>query len=92
MLDDLIHYLRMSGCVPASVERLRPDLSRWVARLRRRGVTYVPSLTHATGSAIDDVRAHNEINLLVRQASLNRGDRSVEHALRNLSRVRPYKV
>jgi hypothetical protein len=34
MIDAIIDYLYRSGYTPQSVESLRPDLPRWVRRLR----------------------------------------------------------
>jgi len=89
MIDDIIWYLRRSGWVPQSVEAVRPDLPRWVRRLRSRGVTAVPALP-SHGWSSENSRAHNELNLLMRQAAIVR-DAALEHELRNLTGTRPYK-
>ena len=89
MVDDIERYLWRSGWVRQSVEAVRPDLPRWANRLRGRGVTSIPQLPSRSWSW-QESRAHNELNLLMRQASSVR-DASFEHGLRNLTGIRPYK-
>lgn len=89
MRDEIIHYLRRSGWVTQSVEAVLPELPRWERRLRSRGVVAIPQpgvRDYSPAAA----RAHNEINLLMKQAASVR-DADSEHRLRNLTRVRPYK-
>jgi hypothetical protein len=89
MVDDIVGYLRRSGWVQQSVEAVVPDLPRWERHLRRRGVAAIPRLGSRSWSPAE-ARAHNELNLLMRQASRFR-DKSFEHHLRNLTRIRPNK-
>jgi hypothetical protein len=89
VVEDIVWYLRRSGWVAQSVEGVLPDLPRWEKRLRSRGVTAIPLLGSRSWSPAE-ARAHNELNLLMRQAAKVR-DPSMEHQLRNLTRIRPYK-
>jgi hypothetical protein len=79
-------YLVRSGLSPQSVEALRPDFPRWIRRLRERGVDQVPS-----SPLTADGLASNELLLLIKQGSKDR-DSNIEHELRNLTRVRRYKL
>jgi len=89
MIDDLVRFLVWSGCVSQSIERLRPELPRWERWLRQRGHTAVPDLRYARWWRWDEVRAGNDVNLLINQAA---GNQPMAHQLRNLTRVRPFKV
>ncbi|MHB8501297.1 MAG: hypothetical protein ACYDHE_10190 [Candidatus Acidiferrales bacterium] len=89
MGEQIIGYLRRSGWVSQSIDAVMPELSRWERHLRRRGIETIPMLgTRSWPPA--EARAHNEINLLMRQASRDR-DSAFEHHLRNLTAIRPYK-
>jgi hypothetical protein len=90
MIDEIVDYLRRSGWVAQSVDAVLPDLPRWLRRLRSRGVTSIPQLGARSSWSPSASRAHNELNLLMRQASRVR-DASLEHQLRNLNRTRPFK-
>jgi hypothetical protein len=87
--EAIIEYLRRSGWVPQSVEAVLPNVPRWERQLRVRGIDAIPRLGVPAPSAAE-ARAHNELNLLMRQASQHR-DAALEHHLRNLTGVRPYK-
>ena len=89
MQEEIVRYLWRSGLVVQSVRALLPFLPRWERRLRSRGIAAIPSLPSRTWSH-QEARAHNELNLLIRQASIKR-DKSIEHQLRNLTRTRRYK-
>jgi hypothetical protein len=89
MREELIEYLWRSGLVRQSVDRLLPDLGRWERLLREEGVKSVPKLPTRNWSH-EESHAHNVLNLLIKQSSLGR-DKSSEHRLRNLTRIRPYK-
>jgi len=89
MQQDIIEYLRRSGWVTQSVDAVLPEIPRWERQLRSRGVTAIPRLGVRSWSAVE-ARAHNEINLLMRQASRQR-DPTFEHRLRNLTGIRRYK-
>ena len=89
MRDDIINYLRRSGWVTQSVEAVLAQIPRWERHLRSRGVTAIPRLGVRSWSAAE-ARAHNELNLLMRQASRER-DAAFEHYLRNLTGIRRYK-
>lgn len=78
-------FLLRSGWVAQSVDAVRPELPRWVLYLRKKGVTQVPN-SPLTGEA----HATNLLTLLARQGSKER-DSTIEHELRNLTGVRPYK-
>lgn len=84
MVEAIRDYLRRSGWVAQSVAAVEPDLPRWVKRLRARGVTAIPRLG-VLGWSPAASRAHNELNLLMRQASLVR-DAELEHRLRKSDR------
>jgi hypothetical protein len=90
MRDEIEQYLWRSGLVRQSVDRLRPALPRWERLLRAEGVTSIPRLPPRSYSQAES-HAHNVLNLLIHQASLLR-DKSGEHHLRNLTRIRPYKA
>ena len=94
MIDAIIDYLYRSGYTPQSVESLRPDLPRWVRRLRARGIAEAPSLPVTEERSWDavDAAAHNELDLLMLQASPEGArDEALAHHLRNLTRVRGFK-
>jgi hypothetical protein len=86
--DDIERWLYCSGLVAPSVDSLRPDFPRWRQQLLARGVTRIPS---SPWSADDcDTLAANMLSLFVRQASSER-NAGIEHNLRDLAGVRPYK-
>jgi len=69
------------------VATLKRHFPRWRRYLDERGVTYIPSPL-STDPA--DALVTNLLSLQVRQASLVRNP-EIEHNLRNLVGVRPYK-
>jgi hypothetical protein len=71
--------------VPQSVDAALPKLDRWERRLRSLGVDTVPGRP-GQGPA----RAENMLNLVIRQSARMR-DSQIEHALRNLTLIRPFK-
>ncbi len=79
----------LSGLTPQSIDRLRPVLPRWARHLQHAGFVAVPDLRYGATWSADDIRTSNRINLQLSQAAKNE---SVAHSLRNLTRVRPYKV
>lgn len=89
MIDDIVRYLWRSGWVRQSVEAVLPEIPRWARRLQSRGVTAIPRLGSRSWSPTES-RAHNELVLLMMQASRDR-NASIEHQQRNLTRIRPYK-
>lgn len=89
MRDSMVSFMLFSGLVAQSVEALLPKLGRWERQLRERGFTSVPSYPWSAAS-FEEVQAGNLLNLLIRQGSLDRNAR-IEHELRNLTGVRPYK-
>ncbi len=89
MQDAIVHYMYRSGWVHQSVEKVRPELPRWERQLRLWGISAIPPLPSRSWSHAES-RAHNLLNLLMKQASQDR-DKSFEHHLRNLTRIRPYK-
>jgi hypothetical protein len=91
MIDDIRRYLKLSGLVPQSVEALEPDLLRWERHLRQRGVNFIPPLISRTWCSPTEARAHNELALLLAQGFAERQP-WVEHELRNLVGIRPYKA
>jgi hypothetical protein len=76
-------WLLASGLTAPSLAELRPQYPRWIARLREWGVDPIPAALTDDGS--------NLLLLLVRQAMPERNP-SLEHDLRNLTGVRPYKL
>jgi len=89
MQADIVHYLRRSGWVAQSVAAVNDELPRWEIRLRSLGINEIPKLPSRSWSGAES-RAHNHLNLLMRQAARER-DAALEHNLRNLTAVRPYK-
>jgi len=89
MRDDIIHYLYRSGWVRQSVDAVGDQLPRWERRLRSPGITAISRLPSRSWSRKES-RAHNQLNLVMRQASRER-DSALEHQLRILTAVRPYK-
>jgi hypothetical protein len=85
--DEIERWLYHSGLTAPSVEALRRHFPRWRRYLTERGVTEIPSPLSADPV---DTDPSNVLCLLVRQASLVR-DPAMEHNLRNLVGVRPYK-
>jgi hypothetical protein len=95
MIDAIVDYLYRSGYTPQSVESLRPVLPRWVRRLQARGIAEVPSLPVTEERSWDPVHAasDNELDLLMLQAAPDgAGDEVLAHHLRNLTRVRDFKL
>jgi hypothetical protein len=84
--DDFVLFLRLSGCVQQSIDRVLPDLERWRRRLLALGFTAVPGPGDGPGSA-DDERARLHLTLLMLQAASPR-NQAIEHPLRDLTRVR----
>ena len=95
MTDAIIDYLYHSGYTPQSVESLRPDLPRWVRRLQARGIAEVVSLPVTEERSWDPIAAaaDNELDLLMLQAAPDDArDEALAHHLRNLTRVRDFKL
>ncbi len=86
--NDIEQWLYRSGLTEMSVATLRPVLPRWAAFLRRNGVTRIPPMPSPDPA---DGYATNLLCLQVKQAMKER-DRRQEHALRNLTRIRPFKA
>ena len=88
--EDIRHYLRLSAWVRQSVDAVDSDLERWIGRLRARDVTAIPHLPIGAHCSPSETYAHNELNLLMLQASSfpNR----LAHSMRNLTGVRPHKA
>jgi hypothetical protein len=86
--EDFEHFARMSGCCIISVEAMRKNFPRWRLRLAEWGIRCVPRNIWSQ----DPTEAHavNVMSLLIRQASGDR-DPTIEHELRNLTSIRPYK-
>lgn len=89
MIDEIVRYLWRNGWVPQSVERVLPNLPRWERLLRSLGVTEIPRRGQPWSAGRS--WAENHLNLLMRQASVER-DPAIEHKLRNLTQIRPYKT
>ena len=89
MRADIIDYLVRSGWVYQSIEAVKPDLPRWEARLRERGVRTISRLPSGNSTPAE-AQAHNELNLLMLQVRPDRGG-SLGHDLRNLTHVRRHK-
>lgn len=85
----MVSYMRYSGLATQSVEALLPHLERWERRLRHLGFSSVPSCPWLPAS-FAEVQAGNHLALLIRQASSVRNP-DIEHELRNLTAIRPYK-
>lgn len=66
MAEDIVTFLRWSGCAPQSVDALRPRLAAWIRQLRNRGVESVPHLANVLSPA--DVFAAHWVTLLMLQA------------------------
>jgi hypothetical protein len=84
--QDFEEFLRPS-LAEQSMVALRRHFPRWRRRLALQGIEAVPS---PMSSDPDDAPAINTMTLLVRQASKER-DAGIEHQLRNLTCIRPYK-
>jgi hypothetical protein len=85
-VESVESYAVFSGLAAQSVEALRPKFPRWARYLRDHGVTRIPKWPLTA-----DAHACNLLNLLIRQGSKER-NASIEHDLRNLTRIRPYKI
>lgn len=86
MYEDFEDFLRPS--VGASLTELRRHFPRWRRWLDTLGIGVIPSpLLTAPG----DARAVNAMCLLVRQAS-EESNAAMDHHLRNLVGVRPWKL
>jgi hypothetical protein len=79
-------YAIRSGLAPQSVEELRLKFPRMVRYMHEQGVTQIP-----VSPLTADARASSLLSLIIRQASKER-NASIEHDLRNLTRIRPYKI
>jgi hypothetical protein len=88
MQDDIVAYVWRQGLVRQSVEHLLPEMPRWEQFLRGHGVTEIPRRGRPWSPARSF--AENLLNLLIRQSAIDR-DPALEHQLRNLTGVRPYK-
>ncbi len=88
MQEDIVAYVWRQGLVRQSVERMLPEIPRWEQFLRVHGVTEIPRRGHPWSPTRS--RAENLLNLLIRQSAIER-DSTLEHGLRNLTGVRPYK-
>ena len=86
--NEIERWLFQSGLCVQSVEALRPALPRWRRQLLERGVLHIPRTPWSTDGC--DTLASNMLSLLVRQAALER-NAAIEHNLRDLVGVRPYK-
>lgn len=81
--DDVAAYLRQFMPVQ-SVEAVRPDIPRWLRRLREYGVDTVP-LTLGSASA-------RYIDLFLNQASKETSAQLMAHDIRDtMPEIRPYK-
>ena len=74
-----------SGLVRQSIEAIRPLLPRGERWLQSLGIDAVPRRPGQRPA-----RAENLLNLFLRQAATVR-DAEVEHGLRNLTGIRPFK-
>jgi hypothetical protein len=89
--DRIERFLLNAGFVVQSLDAVRPDLPRWVRRLRAMGIAEIPtSLRDATPR---DARAMNLLSQFALQASPRRDPiaRSTAHNLRDLTGIRPPK-
>jgi len=85
--EDLEDFLR-PHLAAQSIEACRSAFPRWRHQLALEGIDHVPS---PLSTAPSDARAVNLLCLLVRQHSDHR-DAAMEHNLRNVAGVRPYKL
>ena len=67
------------------MDAVRAELPRWALYLHKKGVTQIPNSPLA-----GEAYATNLLILLARQGSKER-DSTIEHELRNLTGIRPYK-
>jgi hypothetical protein len=88
VLDEIRHWLLLSGFSVLSLAAVEPDLPRWERFLREREVSRIPSLRSADPH---DAYATNLLCVLATQARPIR-DSAREHELRNLTRLRPWKA
>ncbi len=86
--DDIEHWLYCSGLITPSVDSLRSAFPRWRRQLLARDVARIPSSPWSADAR--DTLANNMLSLFVRQASSER-NAEIEHNLRDLVGVRPYK-
>jgi hypothetical protein len=85
--QDFEQFLFDSAVTELSMPALRPLFPRWRSFLLSKGIPAIPS---PRSTAPADARAVNLMSLLVKQAMLERNSAG-EHALRDLTLVRPYK-
>lgn len=82
-VDDVVRYLS-AYIAPQSIEAMRPDMPRWIGRLRELGVDTVPPAL-GTESA-------RHIDLFVNQASCEPRAQRMAHQIRDtMPQLRPYK-
>ena len=85
MTEDIVTYLRWSGCTPQSVERTRRKIGAWIRQLRLQGVESVPHLANSARWSAEDEIASNWVSLLLLQAApKRRRNESMAHALRDM--------
>jgi hypothetical protein len=84
---ELEEFLYRSGMAPQSVEAYRPKFPRWTRHLTAAGIDHVPSPLSTSPA---DTMAVNELCLLARQGAKDR-NASIEHNLRDVTGIRPFK-
>jgi len=86
--DEALEQFLRPFLAAQSIEACRSAFPRWRHQLALQGIDHVPS---PLSTAPSDARAVNLLCLLVRQHSDHR-DPMVEHNLRNVAGIRPYKL
>lgn len=78
-------YALLSGFTAPSLDEARPEFPRMAAFMHKQGIRQIPD-----SPITADARASTMLILLLRQGSKVR-DPSIEHDLRNLTGIRPWK-
>ena len=85
-VERIERYALLSGFTGPSLEEARPEFPRMASFMHKQGIQQIPDSPFTA-----DARVSSMLILLLRQASKVR-DASIEHDLRNLTRIRPWKL
>lgn len=89
-VDDIERAVR-PYCAEQSIQTMRPKFERWVRFLTGAGIDRISSPHELDPTTVHKhAQAMNTLALLVRQATADRNS-AIEHQLRNLTGIRPYK-
>jgi hypothetical protein len=85
-VERIERYALLSGFTGPSLDEARREFPRMASFMHRQGIHQIPDSPFTA-----DARTSSMLILLLRQASKVR-DASIEHDLRNLTGIRPWKL